>query len=236
MKTPKQTARLAGLLYLVLAAAGMFSIMYVPSQLIVSDDPAATANNIMASPMLYRAGIVGGLVCQTVFVFLVLALYKLLRHVDKMYALAMVTFVVVAVPISFVNSLNEYAVLVLLEGDEYLRVFTKEQLYAHAMIFRNLYQHGILVAEIFWGLWLFPLGYLVYKSGMFPKVFGVLLMMGCFAYLIEFSVVNFLPEYNVITIPGSIVSALAEFGFLFYLLIKGVRDDARKLSITHQPV
>lgn len=230
MEASKKTARLAGALYLILAITGMFSIMYVPS-LIVVDDPALTVKNIIESPNLYRAGIVSGLVCQTCFVFLAVVLYKLLRHVDATAALTMLVLVVVAVPISFINSLNEYAALILVQNKHYTSAFTPEQLHAQISVFRAFYYETINVLGIFWGLWLFPLGYLVYKSGMFPKMLGTLLMLGCFGYLIGFVVANFLPNFTQISIPGNIVATVAEFAFIFYLLHRGVRSTSPVVTI-----
>jgi len=226
MKTPTTTARMAGVLYLILIITGIFGIMYVPSQIIVSGDTSATANNILASPLFYKAGIVSALACQTTFLLLVLVLYKLLKHVNPLHARAMVLFVGVAVPIAFINSLNEFAPLILLNDLNYVKAFSTEQVHAQIVVFRKFYNHGILVAQVFWGLWLFPLGYLAFKSGMFPKVLGVLLMMACFSYLIDFAVKNFLPDYMEITYPGNVISMVAEFGFTIYLLIKGVKTGS----------
>jgi hypothetical protein len=232
MNSNNKTARIAGVLYLIVAVAGMFGLMYVPSKLIVSGDATTTANNIMASEGLYRLGIVAELVCQTSFLLLAIALYKLLKHVNKLHAISMVAFVVVAVPIAFMNAVNEFAVLVLLSGDDYLRTFTTEQLQAQMTIFLKLHDYGNIVAFIFWGLWLFPLGYLVFTSGLFPKVLGVLLMAGCFAYLIDFSVTIFFPDHRWLTYPGSAISAIAEFSFLLWLLIKGVKKPSVNYTVS----
>lgn len=229
MTPTKKLARIAGALYLLLALTGMFSLMYVPSQLIVPGDATQTVKNIANAETLFRAGIVSGLVCQTCFVILVVLLYQLFKHINKLQALLMMAFVIAAVPISFLNSVNEFAVLLLLSGEPYLEAFTTEQLNGMVMLFLKLYSRGILVVEIFWGLWLFPLGYLVYTSNMFPKILGILLMAACLAYLLNFFVTVFIPDYSVITIPGSIISALAEFSFLLWLLIKGSREPQHSL-------
>jgi len=232
MKSNNKTARTAGAIYLLLAITGVVSLMYVPSKLLVAGDATATANNIIGSALLYKVGIVSGLVCQTLFVVLVVILYKLLKHVDKTHALMMVAFVLVSVPIVFINSVNEFAPLILLSKQDYLSTFSTEQLHSLVMVFRKLYQHGILVAEIFWGLWLFPLGYLVYHSNMFPRVLGVMLMLGCFGYLINVFVAIFIPEYTVITYPGTAIASLAEFSFVFWLLIKGTKEPAINPSVS----
>ena len=223
MNSNPRTARLAGFLYLLLALSGMLSLMYVPSVLIVEGNAAETVANITASPSLYRIGIVSGLVCQTSFLVLAIVLYQLLRHVNGSHALAMLVFVVSSVPIMFIVSVNELEVLALVSGKAYLN--SPEELYKQVLKSLSLRGHGILVAEIFWGLWLFPLGYLVYTSNMFPKVLGVLLMVSCLAYLIGVSVAIFAPHRIELTYPGAVVSAVAEFSFLLWLMIKGVKQQ-----------
>jgi hypothetical protein len=157
---PNKTARIAGFLYLLHAVFAFFSMMYVPSILIVPGDAATTANNIMASESLFRIGSVSDLIAQIIFILLVLVLYKLLKPVNKNHALLMVIFALVGVPIAMLNLLNQFAALLLLSGADYLTVFTADQLQALVMLFLDLQKHGVFIAQIFWGLWLFPLGYL----------------------------------------------------------------------------
>lgn len=225
MNSNKKTARIAGFLYLIMAVCSAFSMMYVDSKLYVPGDAAATVSNIQASEWLFRLGFVSNLVGQIIFLFLVYALYKLLKSVDKDQARLMVILVVASVPVACLNMLNQFAPIVLLSGAGHLSAFNPAQLQALAMVFLDMHNHGIFIAEIFWGLWLFPFGLLVFKSGFFPKVLGVLLMLGCFGYLID-CLVNFLfPSYKVITYPGIGISAVAEFSFIFWLLFKGAKDQ-----------
>ena len=126
-----------------------------------------TASNILASETLFRIGIMGELISAIVLIFAVRALYRLLSGVNKGYASLMVTFVLVSVPISFLNVLNEIAALELLSGASFLGVFQKSQLDALVMVFLNLHSDGLDVVNIFWGLWLFPFGVLVYIFGSF---------------------------------------------------------------------
>lgn len=224
MNSTKKLAHIAGVLYLILAISGVIGIMYIPSKLIVAGNATETIDNIMASSLLFKIGIVSELICQTTFVILVVVLYNVFKHVNKMQVQLMVAFVVVAIPIAFIGSANHFFVLELLQREIFRTGFATEQLHAHVMSFLKLHDLGVRVASIFWGLWLFPLGYLAYKSNMLPRIFGILLMLACFAYLIEFAVVVFVPEYYFITYPGSAISALAEFSFLFWILIKGVKE------------
>ena len=149
MNSTKRTARIAGLLYLVNGVTGFFSIIYVPSRLIVSGNAAATANNILASERLFRLGIVSELTCAAEFVFLLWVLYRLLGPVNKTHALLMVILGLVFVPIMFLNTLSEIAALMLLRGSDFLSVFDKRQLEAMAMLFLDLHRYGYVVAGIF---------------------------------------------------------------------------------------
>jgi Domain of unknown function (DUF4386) len=167
MNSTQKTARLAGVLYLVNGVTGFFGIIYVPSRLIVSGNAAATANNILASERLFRLGIVSELMCAAEFVFLLWALYRLLGAVNKAHASLMVILGLVFVPIMFVNTLSEIAVLMLLRGADFLSVFDKRQLEAIAMLFLDLHRYGYVVGWIF-GPWLFPFGVLVFRSGFLP--------------------------------------------------------------------
>lgn len=218
----KGTARLAGGLYLGLAPFSYFGIIYVRSLLVVPGDAATTAGNIMASEGLFRAGIMSQLIGQTIFIFLILTLYRLLRPVNKDHALLMVVLALIGVPIAFLNEVNHLAVLLLLSGTDYLGAFNTDQLHAQVMLFLGLYDYGILAAQIFWGLWLLPLGYLVLRSGFLPGVFGVLLMLACFGYLIDSGTSVLFPAFDVT------ISQFTFFGellFPLWLLFKGVNVE-----------
>jgi hypothetical protein len=219
--SPLVYARVAGFLYLLLAVFSAFSILYIPS-LIVPGDAAVTVNNIMASESLYRISFVSGLIGQTVFILLVLVLYKLLKPVNKNHALLMVIFALVSVPIAMLNQLNQFAVLLLLSGADYLTVFTADQLQAQVMFFLDLSEHGVFIVQIFWGLWLLPFGYLVYKSGFLPRILGVLLMIGCFGYLIDFFTFFLLPNFDAAL---SQFTGIGEILMALWLLIKGVNVE-----------
>jgi len=224
MHPTKKTARVAGLLYLLMGIPATFSMVYIPRTLIVLGNATATANNILASEMLFRIGIVSELIFATAFIFLVRALYRLLNGVNKTHASLMVTLALVSVPISFLNVLNEIAALALLRGAAFLSVFEKRQLDALAMVFLGLHRYGFLVDAIFWGLWLFPFGVLVIKSGFIPRITGVLLIVGCFAWLAVSLTSLLLPSYlNVVTRLATLPQAAAELPIMLWLLIKGAK-------------
>ncbi len=219
----RKAARVAGLLYLIVIVAGISAEFFVRQRLIVPGDAAATANNIMANELLFRLGFVSDIIMITSFLLLPLAFYVLLKPVNKNLASLMVIFVLASVPISFINMLNYFAPLLLLSGAEYLTVFEAGQLHAQVMLSLNSFEAGYFIAQIFHGLWLFPLGFLVYKSGYFPRIWGVLLMIACFSFLIPVFTFFLAPSYEVITYPGIVVMIVAEFGFCGWLLVKGAK-------------
>ena len=217
--SPLALARLAGILYLVMVPFGFFGVMWVPSIIFVPGDTAATANNIMASESLFRLGIVSALIVQVLHIFVVLVLYKLLKPVNKNLALLMVIIALVGVPIAMLSELNQYAALVLLSGADYFAAFTTEQLNAQVTLFLNMREAGLVIAWIFWGLWLFPMGYLVFKSGYIPRILGILLMIGCVGYLIDFLTTVLFPNFDVL-ISG--VTSIGELLLPLWLVIKGI--------------
>jgi len=223
--SPLSVARLAGFLYLLDIPRGIFGGLSVASRLVVSGDGAATANNIMASELLFRLGIVSNLLSPIVMLLVALVLYQLLKPVNQIMALLMVSFVVIGVPIAMLNDLNHLAVLQLLSGADYLKVFTADQLNALVLLFLRLHSRGGTIAFIFWGLWLFPLGYLVFKSGFIPKILGILLMIGCFGYLVDSFAAFLLPDSKVSI---ALFTFWGEVLFPSWLLIKGVNVEQWK--------
>jgi hypothetical protein len=221
--SPIVRARVAGFLYLIANLFAPITLLYLPSRLIVRGDAAATASNVLASESLFRWGIVLSLFTFLAQIFLVLALYQLLNIVNRNMAALMVIFSLAAVPISMLNELTQLAALQLLSGADYLNVFTSQQLDALAYFFLRLHGQGLNIAQIFWGLWLFPMGYLVLKSGFLPRILGILLMIACFGYVIQ-SFSAFL-GYNVSLI---LFTGWGELLLLLWLLIKGVNVEQWK--------
>jgi len=225
MKPTKKNARIAGVLYLILIITGMFSLLYIPSKFIVWDDAMKTVSNITESQLMWKFGIISNLICFTCFILLPLALYKLLKSVDKNYAVLMVILAISSVPISYLNIANHIDVLSIINASDYLEAFNTEQINAKIMLLLESYGNGNLVVHIFWGLWLFPFGYLVYKSGFLPKFLGIMLMLGCFGYLIDFLGYFLYDGYGrtlFATIVG-IPSSIGELGICLWLLIVGIR-------------
>ena len=228
----KKTARLAGLLYLILVLTGAFSLIYVPSHIIVWDDAAATVRNIVASERLFRFGIVVELLAHTIFLVLPFVLYRLLSPVDQNAAVLMVAFAAVSVPIDFVINIDKLNILSLLSGADYLRAHSTDDLQSRVMLSLDSYNNGILVAKVFWGLWLLPFGYLVFRSGFLPRVLGILLMIGCFSYLLDFTGRALLPGYGHSALAPFVrlPAAFGELGICLWLLIVGTSEPKRDVG------
>ena len=235
INSTKNTARLAGALYLVNAVTGFFSIVYVPGRLVVSGNAAATARNILASERLFRAGIVSELICAVEFIFVVWALYRLLGGVNKTHASLMVILGLVFVPMMLLNALNDIAALKLLGGADFLSVFDQPQRQALALLFLELHRYGFVVGWIL-GLWLFPFGLLVFKSGFLPRILGVLLIAAGFGYLADSLTPLLLPSYeNMVGRWAAIPLTLGEPAIILWFLLVGAKDQPLPRESTAGP-
>jgi hypothetical protein len=223
MHPTDKAARIAGAVYLSMVLTAPFSLIYVPSKLIVRGNATATADNILTHETMFRLSILGDLVGQVIFICLAIALYRLLCEVNKTWAWLMVSFVLVSAAVGFLNTLNNIAALILFRGGEFLTVFEKPQRDALAMLFLRLHSHGQFIDEIFWGLWLFPFGLLVFRSGFLPRFIGVWLMINCFGYLaLSITALFFPASYNRAFVVLQPV-LLGELAIMFWLLIKGAK-------------
>ncbi|PWN68932.1 DUF4386 domain-containing protein [Chryseobacterium phosphatilyticum] len=233
MNTYNKTARLAGFFYLIVVLTGIFSLMYVPSRLIVWENPSLTFQNISASKQLFRLSIACSMLCYIAFTLLPLTLYHLLKNVHENYARLMVILALLSVPISFINLQNKFSVLTIIKAADYLKIYSTEELQAQVMVLLNNYNTGILIAQVFWGLWLFPFGYLVYKSNFLPKILGFFLMFGCFGYLINVFGRTITPHFSDYIISGYITlpATVGEIGTGLWMLMIGVRSH--KVNSTH---
>jgi len=198
---------------------GGFAEFFVRKGLIVAGDAAATASNILASQPLFRFGIVAELTGQVAFVLLVLALYRLLTPVNRNHAVVMVAFVVVAATVTTLNMLNQFAALYALSGANHLAVFDAGQLQALSLTFLDLHHAGYIIAQVFFGLWLLPLGYLIYRSGFIPRLIGALLIIACFGYLADVVIFFLAPGSNV---ELSTFTFVGELALMLWLLVRGV--------------
>ena len=218
-----KAARIAGAVYLSMIITGPFALIYVPSKLIVRDNAAATAENVLAHETMFRLSIMADLAGQVIFICLAIALYRLLSGVNKTWAGLMVAFVLVSAAVGFLNTLNDIAALTLFRGADFLTVFDKPQRDALGMLFIRLHSQGIFIDEIFWGLWLFPFGLLVFRSGFLPRFIGGWLMINCFGYVILSVIALFFPAYYGAAFNWSQPVLFGELAIMLWLLIKGAK-------------
>jgi hypothetical protein len=226
MSATRNPGRFAGLLYVLTSIVGFFAMGYVPDKLIVDGNAAATASNITASETLFRLGIAGELVGQAGFIFVALALYELLKGVNRRQASLMVTLILVSIPIAFLNELNSFAALALVRGTDFLSIFEKPQRDGLAMLFLHLHGRGFVVAEMFWGLWLFPLALLVYKSRFLPRFLGVWLGLAGCAWVIQSLTGTLWPQYQGKVNTYLQPAFIGEIVFMLWLLIRGAKPEA----------
>ncbi len=226
MTSLSKNARVAGLLYILASGVGVVRLIYIPSALIVHGNAAATVNNITAHESLFRLGIVSLLLSSALWLFVTLALYRLLRAVDQGLAVLMVILGgLMQVPLFFVNSVTDAATLLFARGTEFLSIFDKPQREAFAMLFLNLHHQLDLANAIFWGLWLIPFGLLVYRSRFLPRFLAVWLMVGCLPWL-ALSVSGFLfPGYEDKIFNIGQPLAWGEVATMLWLAIMGAKEQ-----------
>jgi hypothetical protein len=219
----KRQARIAGLLYFVSSIFAVFGLIYVPQRLIVSGNATATANAIRGSESLFRAGLGSELVGMTIFIFVVLALYRLFEGVDRKQASLMVILILLSVPLSFVSVLSEMGALTLIGSADFLSVLGRNQLDALALLFLKFHSYGWILASVFSGLWLFPFGALVIRSGFIPRILGFLLIAAGFGWLIDsFSSILFAQPADAVSTITTVLES-AELPIIFWLLIWGAK-------------
>ena len=207
--TKSSMGRGAGILYLLLFPLGIFGLIYFQINVVVVGDINGTIQNIIKDELFFRLSIISSLVLQVVYIFLAFVFYKLFFDVDKDISMIMLIFVLVSVPISMTNEIIRYALLYLLDTPETIKTLVL------------LHTTGVNIAQIFWGLWLFPLGVLIYKSDFIPKILGILMILACFGYISD--------SFLWFVYPNSEFS-LSEYTFLgelilpLWLVIKGIDE------------
>lgn len=231
----KKQSRIAALLYFINCLPAPFALLYVPSVLIVRGDAAATANNIRDSEALLRLGMAVELFSSTVVIFAMLAFYQLLKRVSQKHAMALMVLMLISVPISYLNVLNDLAALTLARSPAFLSaVFDKAQLDALVLFFLRLHNQGFILAQIFWGLWLFPFGIAVIRSGFIPRFVGIAAMMAGGGYVIASSISLFLPAFAQWG-QLAMVLGIGELAIL-WMLIWGAKDTPPNLPLPKSAV
>lgn len=225
MNSLNKSARIAGFLYL------MYMVITIPadalgrSPLIVFGDTATTARNIMASEWRFRFGITGDLVSAVFFLLAAWALYKLLKPVNQDFALLFLLLNLGGIAVYSINLLNQFAAVLLLGGAGYLKAFQPYQLQSLAMFFLTLHKNGYWIAQIFFGAWLLPLGYLVYKSGFLPKILGIVMMVHFVGWTLTTLQFFLFPGFTAITYVTYPLGFISEFGLTLWLLIMGAKEQ-----------
>lgn len=228
----KKTARLAGLLYLIWIITGLYAMFYVPSQINMQGDAVTTAQNILSNEFLFRMSIINDLISSTIWVFMVLVLYRLFKQVNERQAKLMVALVIVQIPTVFFMETFNITSLMIFKG-EILKTFELSQRQDLAMLFLKINDYVVLTLEIFWGLWLFPLAILVYRSRFLPRFLGVWLIINGFALLVLSFTSLLLPQYKDMVFNIAIPAMFGEVAFMLWLLIKGAKNNIPTITNAH---
>jgi len=236
MNPTKKRARIAGLLYLLASITAVFAWIYVNGKVFVRDDATATANNIRAFETLFRLGIASELIGSIIFIFVVLTLYRLFKPVSEKHAMAMAILLLISTPISLLSVLGELAALILAGGANFLSTFDQHQLDSLGYLFFRLHGQALVVAEVFWGLWLFPFGVLVIRSGFIPRFIGYLLFIACVGYLLDSFASIVVPQYAHSISRFAMLLTLGELSIIFWLLLWGAKVPRVASATQGQPV
>jgi len=219
----KKTARLAGLLYVIMCIPTPYALMYVPSHILVDGDAIATTKNILAHEFLFRLSVVSQFFSMIVFVLLAFVLYRLFKELNGQYAKLVVAFVVVQVPMVFLFETFNFTSLMIAKG-EILQTVQTEQKHTLVMLLLSMHDYGMMTLEIFWGLWLLPFGILVYKSQFIPRIFALCLLIGGIGWVSNSITFLLFPAYHpFISKFIMVIGAIGEFPIILWLLIVGVK-------------
>jgi Domain of unknown function (DUF4386) len=225
MNAIKKQAHIAGILYISASITAVFAWIYVSGKIFVRDDATATANNIRASETLLRLGVVSELIASIIFIFVVLALYRLFKSVSEKHAMAMAILLLISTPISLLAVLGELAALIVAGGANFLSTFDQHQLDSLSYLFFRLHGQALVVAQIFWGLWLFPFGVLVVRSHFIPRFLGYLLWIAAFGYIANSAAALLSPAYRQAIAQFADPLQMAELPIIFWLLIWGAKVE-----------
>jgi hypothetical protein len=225
----RDPGRIAGFWYLLLVLIGPLRLMYIPNKLFVHDNAAATAANIAAHEWLFRAGMAADLVGAVVLIYLVLAFYRLFVETDRRLAVQVVILGgVMPALINFVNVVSDAGALTLVRGAAFLEVFSRAHREALAMLLLRLHEHQNTAAELLWGMWLFPLAVLVYRSRFLPRFLGIWLAVNGAAYVALCFTGVLLPEYQNKVFLLAQPALFGEVALMLWLVVRGSRPAAAR--------
>jgi len=220
--SPQVYARNAGILYLLIIILGAVNQIFIRGRIIVSDDAVSTANNIMASQSLWRIGIAGDIIMHLFDIAIMLILYVLLKPINKNLTLIAVLFNVIQTAVLVLNKLNLVIPLLLLGNADYLQVIEPSQLYALSNLFLKAHDLGFSIGLIFFGFACLTYGYLIFNSGYFPKVIGILVLIAGLSYLMNSFTLILAPDYSGKILPVLAFALIGELAFSLWLIVKGV--------------
>jgi hypothetical protein len=229
MKANRKIARTAGFYYLLVVVFSIIYMEYIPAEIIVRNNPEETLKKLISSELLFRMGIVVGILVHLSFILLPLTLYRLLNHINKHHAFLMVVFALISVPFSYTLLLDQFDILELIKAYDPTNIIEAREISTKVMLIFDRFYNGFFLSQVFWGLWLFPFGYLVYKSGFLPRTLGLFLMLGCITYLIDvFGGTLFINYYDYFNTRLLIIpAAIGEIGICLWLLIIGVKENIK---------
>jgi len=220
----KGIARLAGLLYLIWIGTGLYGMFYIPSKINMQGDAVIAAQSILSNEFLFRTGIINGLISSTIWLFMVLVFYRLFKSVNERQAKLLVALVIVQIPVGFITEAFNITSLMILKG-EVLKAFELSQRQELAILFLKISDYVVSTLVLFWGLWLFPLGILVYRSRFLPRFLGVWLVINGFALVVLSFTGLLLPQYKDIVFKIAFPAMFGELAFMLWLLIKGAKQQ-----------
>nr|WP_294923471.1 DUF4386 domain-containing protein [uncultured Flavobacterium sp.] len=227
--SPQPYARIAGLFYLLIIIAGAFAEALVRNKLVVYGDATTTANNIIHSEFLWKIGITADLIMQVCDLPVMVLLYFLLRPVSKKLALLNLSFNLIQTAVLVINKLNLLAALFFLGDADYLKSFSPDQLHTLSYLAIKLHGFGFGIGLIFFAFVCLIEGYLIYKSGYFPKVFGVLMAIAGLCYLTNTFALILAPQLSSIAL--LLPCLVAELALSLWLIFKGVNLPVWKQKV-----
>ncbi|MBE0643937.1 MAG: DUF4386 domain-containing protein [Bacteroidetes bacterium] len=235
-RSPILNARIAGILYLIIIVFGIFAEVFIRSRLIVPNDAAVTAGNLLASEGLYRIGFLADSIMFLSDIALAVLFYILLRPVNRTLALVAMFFRLTQAAVLAFNLLNYHAPLLILNGTEYQSAFGAEQVQALSSLFLELHSYGYDLGLLAFAVHCLILGYLIARSGYFPRILGMLIGAAGLTYLIGGYTRFLFPEYVSLISPIYIIALVAELSLCLWLLVKGVNTqewEKRTAAVVH---
>jgi hypothetical protein len=220
--TPRLNARIVGAFYLITIIMGVFAEVFVRGALVVRDDAAATATNILAHGPLYRFGLAADLVMLACYIAVTLLFYDLFKPVGRSLSLLAAFFSLIGIAVLAINSLNHLAPLIFLGGGNYLSAFETNQLQTFALMSLRMHARGYLISGVFFGIYMLMLGYLIYRSGFLPRILGALMAVGGLSFLTNSFAIFLLPTLVARLPDVGMLGGIAELALSLWLMAMGV--------------